>query len=550
MPAGTCTEEGARRRRSPAGAAALALASLVAGCDAIIDVDATYVEVACVPGTERPCYTGPPGTEGVGACRSGVAACLSDGSGYGQCLHEVLPACEDCATPEDESCDGRAACEGDLLWSRTLGIPGVRYPWSLEIDAAGSIVLAGTFFGELDLGSPPLQSAGDCDLFLAKLDAAGNPSWSRRFGDAQNNCGAVRVDVGPAGDILLSGSFLGTVDLGGEPLVSTGVGDGFVASFDAAGQHRWSRLVGDTTDPKSLQDVRAVFASPEGDVALVGTFGGTVDLGGGPLTSTGGQDVLFAGLGPTGDHLFSRRFGSQGGAKPHDLALQIVTGEAGESVIGIHSPGNIDVGAGLLPAEGTVNAVLASFDAEGEPLWSEVFGGADAALGPAALARAPSGDLVVHGPLSGAVDLGGGPRAANQGVFFARLDPAGGHLASVAVDGLSPYAADKPIEGDGLSVDCADSVVARLSVLGATTFGGAVLEDPRALVKLDASLQPIWTKGFASPARVLLEGMATDPRGNIVVAGVFLDSVTFDGVTLERDPGGEGDTLFIAAFAP
>ena len=550
MPAGTCTEEGARRRRCRAGAAVIALASLAAGCDAIIDVDATYVEVACVPGTERPCYTGPPGTEGVGACRAGVAACLSDGSGYGQCRNEVLPACEDCATPEDESCDGRAACQGDLLWSRKLGIPGVRYPWSIAIDAASAIVLAGTFFGELDLGSPPLQSAGDCDIFLAKLDPAGNPLWSRSFGDAQNNCGPVRVDVGPAGDILLSGSFLGAVDFGGDPLVSTGVGDGFVASFDAAGQHRWSRLVGDTTDPKSLQEVRAVFASPEGHVALVGTFGGTVDLGGGPLTSTGGQDVLFAGLDPTGKHLFSRRFGSQGGAKPHDLASQIVTGEAGESVIGIHSPGSIDVGAGLLPAEGAVHAVIASFDAGGDLLWSEAFGGAGASIGPAALARAPSGDLIVHGPLSGTVDLGGGPRTASAGVFFARLDPAGGHVASVAVDALSPYAADKPIEGDGLSVDCAGSAVARLSVLGAASFGGAVLEGSRALVKLDASLQPIWTKGFASPARVLLEGLATDPRGHVVVAGVFLDSVTFDGVTLERDPGGEGDTLFIAAFAP
>src|SRR5262245_26468615 len=34
----------------------------------------------CVPLTQTACYAGPPGTEGVGACKSGLATCLADGS--------------------------------------------------------------------------------------------------------------------------------------------------------------------------------------------------------------------------------------------------------------------------------------------------------------------------------------------------------------------------------------------------------------------------------------------------------------------------------------
>lgn len=37
---------------------------------------------------------------------SGVHTCLADGSAFGPCVGEVLPAVEDCVTPTDDDCDG------------------------------------------------------------------------------------------------------------------------------------------------------------------------------------------------------------------------------------------------------------------------------------------------------------------------------------------------------------------------------------------------------------------------------------------------------------
>src|SRR5262249_37012195 len=49
-----------------------------------------------VDGMTRPCYGGPPGTEGVGVCRAGSQACVSPiGSGtpsWGTCVGEVVPS--------------------------------------------------------------------------------------------------------------------------------------------------------------------------------------------------------------------------------------------------------------------------------------------------------------------------------------------------------------------------------------------------------------------------------------------------------------------------
>ena len=68
----------------------------------------TSTQVTCEPGTSSACYTGPEGTQDVGQCASGTQVCNDDGMSYGACEGEVLPAQDDCTTPEDEDCDGVA----------------------------------------------------------------------------------------------------------------------------------------------------------------------------------------------------------------------------------------------------------------------------------------------------------------------------------------------------------------------------------------------------------------------------------------------------------
>lgn len=61
---------------------------------------------ACDPGSTESCYSGPPGTVNVGACRSGMRTCNALGTGYGPCENEVLPALDDCDNATDDDCDG------------------------------------------------------------------------------------------------------------------------------------------------------------------------------------------------------------------------------------------------------------------------------------------------------------------------------------------------------------------------------------------------------------------------------------------------------------
>ncbi|MEZ4293912.1 MAG: hypothetical protein R3B70_02965 [Polyangiaceae bacterium] len=60
----------------------------------------------CVPGSVAVCYSGPPATAGVGACKTGMQMCNDMGTGYGPCMGEITPVAETCNTPVDDDCDG------------------------------------------------------------------------------------------------------------------------------------------------------------------------------------------------------------------------------------------------------------------------------------------------------------------------------------------------------------------------------------------------------------------------------------------------------------
>ncbi len=62
----------------------------------------------CKTGQTKPCYSGPAGTAGKGACKPGVIHCLPTGKWGTACSGQVLPQKEVCGNGADENCDGKA----------------------------------------------------------------------------------------------------------------------------------------------------------------------------------------------------------------------------------------------------------------------------------------------------------------------------------------------------------------------------------------------------------------------------------------------------------
>jgi len=175
------------------------------------------------------------------------------------------------------------------------------------VDLSGNAVVTGDFEGTVGFGGAPLTSEGYSDIFVASFGPTGAHRWSKRFGDASHDHGH-GVAAGGTGDVVVTGEFKGTLDLGGGPLSTTGnYYNVFVASFGPTGAHRWSKGFGGFM---SGGHGYGVAVDDSGDAVVTGAFFGTVDFGGAPLKSAGEDDTFVASFDPTGTHRWSKRFGS------------------------------------------------------------------------------------------------------------------------------------------------------------------------------------------------------------------------------------------------
>jgi hypothetical protein len=127
---------------------------------------------------------------------------------------------------------------GNHLWSRSFGGTGRAYGRDVAVDPSGNVYVVGHFDGSLDLGGT-LVSAGRDDAFVAKLDSDGAVLWSRSFGGVDHDTGW-RVTIDPQGNALVTGTFEGTATFGASTLSSAGGHDVFLLKLDAAGNVLWS----------------------------------------------------------------------------------------------------------------------------------------------------------------------------------------------------------------------------------------------------------------------------------------------------------------------
>lgn len=164
----------------------------------------------------------------------------------------------------------------------------------MAIDAAGDVIVTGSFQGTCDFGGVQLTSASGYDAFVLKLDAGGQTKWAKALGGVGYDAGQA-VAVTPAGNLVLGIDVELEMDAGCG-LIKTGGGksDVAVVILDPAGGCVYSQRFGDL----EYQWVYGVAVSASGGVAVTGSMAATLDFGLGPLTSAGSTDAFLAKLTP------------------------------------------------------------------------------------------------------------------------------------------------------------------------------------------------------------------------------------------------------------
>ncbi|MEZ4453380.1 MAG: hypothetical protein R3B09_28205 [Nannocystaceae bacterium] len=168
---------------------------------------------------------------------------------------------------------------GEHRWSRRF-LAG-HDPRGLSADDAGAVHVTGEY---------KLSPEDPTDVFVARLDAAGNLAWTRQ-GGAQEVARGLDVAVAPGGDAVIVGTFRGSLDLGDGPLVApSGNVDMFVARYGADGALHSSLQV--TGSESARVEPYAIRFGPGGERVVAGSFRGAVDLGPGPMEAIGKSDLF------------------------------------------------------------------------------------------------------------------------------------------------------------------------------------------------------------------------------------------------------------------
>jgi hypothetical protein len=313
---------------------------------------------------------------------------------------------------------GRYSSAGQPLWTSRFGGPGVDGPWGLAIDASGGLFATGYFHETATFGDgASLTSAGLQDVWVAKYAVGGGRERASRFGGPGSDLG-LAVGVDGAGNLLTGAVFSGMADFGGGPLTSAGGRDLAVAKYGPSGEHLWSFGFGGA----GADQVWDAAVDAQGSWVVAGGFTGQANLGTGPLTSAGGEDIFLAKYSKDGRPLWSRRIGGAGNDRAYAVALD----RSGNAVITGYFEGQVDFGAGSHTSAGGRDVFVAMYSGGiGYPLWSSSYGGPgnDASID---VATDAADNIAVTGSFSGGIDFGRG-RLAGAGqndVFLVKLGPA------------------------------------------------------------------------------------------------------------------------------
>ncbi|HMY16418.1 MAG TPA: MopE-related protein [Polyangium sp.] len=443
-------------------------------CDGTTDEDIAEVGMACDTGLLGPCAAG------TLACTTGVLGCTQNL----MASMEVPDGVDnDCNGKVD---DGLAL--GNGLWAKGYGNDASnQYGFRIASDSMGNVAVTGRFSGTIDFGGGNLTMSGSPDIFLAKLDPNGGHLWSRVFLSAGTEGSANGLAFDTAGNLYTAGYIMSTTTINGATLATFGAGDIFITKHDSAGALLWSKVIGESSSAQNAYDIAT---TPTGGIAVTGTisgivnFGGgglngsqsdaflavydsagthvfskrfgdatfqdgkgvavnsageiviavdlqgTANFGGGVLTSAGNGDVAIAKFSANGTHLWSKVFGSASQQSVTSVAFD----STGNIVFTGATSGPIDFGCGAAAPPNTAGFYVAKLDSNGACSWTKAYGAVgNISYAPPRIAVDPAGNVLVAGMFVDVLDVGGGPMTAVQNsfdVFVLKLSPTGAHVWS------------------------------------------------------------------------------------------------------------------------
>jgi hypothetical protein len=284
---------------------------------------------------------------------------------------------------------------GALQWARQLGSDGDDYGTAVAVDHSGNVYVA----GYSNSSFVATANVGGNDLFVARLDAAGNLQWIREYGSTGNDY-ATGIATDGAGNVYV----VGFTDGGLDGTTSAGNDDLFAVRFDPTGFRIWTRQFG----TRGFDVARGLAIDANNQIFIAGyTNGGAAS----------GYDAWLLEYDTSGGINWGKELVASADAYTFGIALD---GNGHIDLVGATN-GAFDGNT----TAGDADAFIAQYDTSGTFMWVTQFGtgGADQAYG---VATDAAGNAYVAGKTNGGLD--GNSNAGGYDAFVAAFGQNGDSL--------------------------------------------------------------------------------------------------------------------------
>lgn len=299
----------------------------------------------------------------------------------------------------------------NYAWAETMGGIQNDQVHAVTTDADGNVYVCGSFKYTVDfdpgVNETNITSTGNYDIFIQKLNPAGELQWVKSFGSTGPD-DALDLKLDANGNVYVIGNFTKTVDF--DPGVETtsitshGASDIFLQKLDTDGNFQWVKTWGSTSIDKGA----ALAIDNAGNIFTTGLFKYTVDfdLGAGTaeLTAPGtNKNIFIQKMDSNGDFVWVKGLI---GATCNSTA--ITTDEFGNVFTTGYFTGTVDFNPSAVTdnrtSRGANDIFTQKLESNGDFVWvSTIEGTTDNT--PSALAVAPDGSVFVTGSFTGTADF-------------------------------------------------------------------------------------------------------------------------------------------------
>ncbi len=425
-------------------------------------------------------------------------------------------------------------------WAASFG-KAASNSYSICGDSMGNVYSTGWFFRTQDFDPGPdslnFTTTSSDDIFVSKLNAAGNLVWAKHMNGTWKAYGA-SISTDEVLNVYVSGGFNGTVDFdpgaGAHTLTNSShqYYDIFICKLDSSGNYAWAKKIGGAVNDFAC----SMIADRTGNTYTTGYFEGTVDFdpsaGTHQLTSSFGSSVFVIKLDDNGNFIWAKNLGGTS----FTTTCSIVKDDAGNLYITGNFEGtqDFDPGPGIfnLTSSGAQDVFICKLDSAGNFIWAKSFGGSSTDEGYSITAD-QTGHIFCAGYFQSTVDFDPGAGVfqmtslGSQDIFITKLDTTGNFIWAKSIGGAGSD------EARSIAVDSSGNIWVAGNFSLTDDFDPGVGVFPLSsssyehvfVLKLNSNGDFIWAEKIGGSD---MNKLIINPDGSICIHGKFLSTVDFD----------------------